>query len=69
MFSIVATETSVLTFVSVPGISYRGDWTFLQLALGYIFGRCLVSYFLLRLFLVKWQNYTWNGNLESLFRK
>ena len=50
MFSIVATETSVLTFVSVPGISYRGDWTFLQLALGYIFGRCLVSYFLLPVF-------------------
>ena len=34
MFSIVATETSVLTFISVPGIAYRGDWTFLQLALG-----------------------------------
>ena len=50
MFSIVATETSVLTFVSVPGIAYRGDWTFLQLALGYIFGRILVSLFLLPLF-------------------
>lgn len=47
MFSIVATETSVLTFVSVPGIAYRGDWTFLQLALGYIMGRILVSAFLL----------------------
>ena len=46
MFSIVATETSVLTFVSVPGLAYRGDWTFLQLALGYIFGRILVSIFL-----------------------
>ena len=30
MFSIVATETSVLTFVSVPGLAYRGDWFFLQ---------------------------------------
>ena len=50
MFSIVATETSVLTFVSIPGIAYRGDWTFLQLALGYIFGRILVSIFLLPLF-------------------
>ena len=47
MFSIVATETSVLTFVSVPGIAFRGDWTFLQLALGYIFGRMLVSAILL----------------------
>jgi Na+/proline symporter len=25
MFSIVATETSVLTFISVPGIAYRGE--------------------------------------------
>ncbi|NTV08999.1 MAG: sodium:solute symporter, partial [Chlorobium limicola] len=47
MLSIVATETSVLTFVSVPGLAYRGDWTFLQLPLGYIFGRVLVSVFLL----------------------
>ena len=34
MFSIVATETSVLTFISVPGLAYRGDWFFLQLAFG-----------------------------------
>ena len=47
MFSIVATETSVLTFISVPGIAYRGDWTFLQLSLGYILGRILVSIYLL----------------------
>ncbi len=47
MFSIVATETSVLTFISVPGLAYRQDWFFLQLALGYIFGRILVSIFLL----------------------
>ena len=50
MFSIVATETSVLTFLSVPGLSYRGDWTFLQLALGYIIGRFLVSYFLIPIY-------------------
>jgi len=50
MFSIVATETSVLTFVSVPGLAYRSDWFFLQLALGYIAGRVLVSVFLLPLY-------------------
>ena len=50
MFSIVATETSVLTFISVPGISYRSDWTFLQLALGYIFGRMIVAQFLLPMY-------------------
>lgn len=45
MFSIVATETSVLTFISIPGIAYRGNWLFLQLAIGYIIGRILVSIF------------------------
>ncbi len=47
MFSIVATETSVLTFISVPGLAYQGNWFFLQLAFGYICGRILVSIFLL----------------------
>jgi len=47
MLSIVATETSVLTFISIPGIAYRGNWIFFQLAFGYIFGRILVSIFLL----------------------
>jgi len=47
MLSIVATETSVLTFISVPGLAYRDDWFFLQLAIGYIIGRVIVSLFLL----------------------
>ena len=50
MFSIVATETSVLTFVSVPGLAYGGNWFFLQLAMGYVVGRILVSIFLLPLY-------------------
>ena len=47
MFSIVATETSVLTFISIPGIAYTKDWFFLQLAFGYIIGRVFVSIFML----------------------
>ena len=47
MLSIVATETSVLTFISLPGLAYRGEWFFLQLGFGYIIGRILVSIFLL----------------------
>ena len=50
MFSIVATETSVLTFISIPGIAYRGDWTFLQLSFGYIIGRFLVSIILIPIY-------------------
>ena len=45
--SIVATETSSLTFISVPGIAYSGNFNFLQLALGYIVGRVGIAYFLL----------------------
>ena len=59
MFSIVATETSVLTFVSVPGLAYRGDWFFLQLAMGYILGRVLVSIFLLPQY--------FKGNITSIY--
>ena len=47
MFSIVATETSALTFLSVAGDAYRTGYTFLQLVLGYIAGRIAVSYLLL----------------------
>ena len=44
---IVATETSTLTFIGVPGMAYLGNWGFLQLAAGYVLGRILVSAVLL----------------------
>ena len=47
MASIVATETSALTFLSVPGDAYRTGFTFLQLAFGYLVGRIAVSALLL----------------------
>lgn len=47
MLSIVATETSALTVISVPGIAARGDFTFLQLAMGYLLGRIGVALWLL----------------------
>lgn len=40
---IVATETSTLTFIGVPGTAYTGDWRFLQLVFGYVIGRILIS--------------------------
>ena len=42
-FTIVATETSTLTFISVPATAYAGDMTFLQLVFGYVIGRILIS--------------------------
>lgn len=41
--SIVAAETSTLTIISVPGLAYEKDFRFLQLIIGYIAGRILVS--------------------------
>lgn len=43
MLSVVATETSTLTFLSIPGVSYTGSLVFLQLTLGYLLGRLVVS--------------------------
>ncbi len=42
-FSIVASETSALTFISIPGLAYKGNMNFLQLVFGYFIGRLLVS--------------------------
>ena len=41
--SIVATETSTVTLISIPGYAFGGDLTFLQLALGYVIGRIVVA--------------------------
>jgi SSS family solute:Na+ symporter len=41
-FSIVATETSTLTIIGTPAISYGGNLTFLQLVFGYLLGRLLI---------------------------
>jgi solute:Na+ symporter, SSS family len=45
--SVVSAETSILTIVSTPGISYRSNFNFLQLILGYLIGRVVVSFVLI----------------------
>jgi solute:Na+ symporter, SSS family len=47
LFSIVASETSALTFISIPGLAYLGNLGFLQVAAGYILGRIVVATVLL----------------------
>ena len=47
MLSVVATETSTLTFLSIPGVSYLGTLAFLQLTVGYLAGRIVVAGMLL----------------------
>jgi SSS family transporter len=47
LFSVVASETSALTFISIPGLAYVGNLGFLQVATGYLIGRVVVAYTLL----------------------
>src|SRR4051812_46475227 len=47
MFSIVASETSALTFISIPGLAYTTDLGFLEIAAGYLLGRIVVAKVLL----------------------
>ena len=45
--SIVAAETSTLTIISIPGLAYDTNLTFLQVVLGYLVGRVIICYILL----------------------
>ncbi len=45
--SIVAAETSTLTIISIPGLAYDSNFTFLQLVMGYVVGRVIISFVLL----------------------
>ncbi|MBV6493588.1 MAG: Sodium/glucose cotransporter [Turneriella sp.] len=57
--SIVAAETSSLTFISVPGIAYTGNFTFMQLAFGYVIGRVVVAFVFLPAY--------FKGNIETVY--
>ena len=46
-FSIVAAETSTLTFISIPGLAYLTNLNFLQVTIGYLIGRIIVATFFL----------------------
>ena len=65
-FSIVATETSTLTFISIPGLAYIQGMGFLQVAFGYLVGRILVAVLLLPKYF-QGQFETVYGYLQSRF--
>jgi solute:Na+ symporter, SSS family len=46
-FAVVATETSTITFISIPGLAYLTNLNFLQIAIGYIIGRILIAFIFL----------------------
>src|SRR6184192_116066 len=45
--SIVAAETSTLTIISIPGLAYDTNFTFLQVVMGYVVGRFVIAFVLL----------------------
>ena len=61
--SIVATETSTITFISVPGIAYArgGNFQFLQLVFGYLLGRVVISLVFIPMY--------FKGELQTVLRK
>ncbi len=60
--SIVATETSTITFVSVPGIAFakNGNFQFLQLVFGYLLGRIVISFVFIPLY--------FKGELQTVYQ-
>jgi SSS family solute:Na+ symporter len=60
--SIVATETSTITFVSVPGIAFAkgGNFQFLQLVFGYMLGRVVISFIFIPLY--------FKGELQTVYQ-
>ena len=60
--SIVATETSTITFISVPGYAFAkgGNFQFLQLVLGYMLGRVVISLVFIPLY--------FKGDLQTVYQ-
>ena len=60
--SIVATETSTITFVSVPGVAFAkgGNFQFLQLVFGYMLGRVVISLIFIPLY--------FKGELQTVYQ-
>lgn len=52
LISIVTTETSIVTYLSVPGLAFKagGNLAFLQLAFGYVIGRIVIAWLLLPMY-------------------
>lgn len=58
-FSVVATETSTLTFISIPGLAYISNMNFLQLSIGFLIGRIIVA----MVFIPRY----YSGNMETAY--
>lgn len=59
VFSILAAEVSAATYIGVPEAGFKGDWTYLQFALGALLGKWVVSTSFVRLY--------WRLNLPTVY--
>ncbi len=50
LLSLTATELSAATFIGVPHASYRGDWSYLQLAFGALLGKAVLAWHVVPLY-------------------
>jgi len=53
LLSIVATETSALTFIGTPAFAYNHNWTYMQLIIGTIVARFIIA----KLFITQFYRY------------
>lgn len=58
-FSIVAAETSVLTFIGIPAIAYQGNMRFIQIVIGYVIGRFITAILMIPAY--------YRGNLDTAY--
>jgi solute:Na+ symporter, SSS family len=59
VFSILATEISAATYVGVPEAGFKGDWSYLQFAIGNLLGKVALATFVIGLY--------WKLNLETAY--
>jgi SSS family transporter len=64
--SIIATETSAVTYIGTPAKAYAGDWSFLQLVIGFVIGRLFLAFFFVPVF-YRHEVVTVYGYLERRF--
>ncbi len=59
VFSVLATEVSAATYVSVPAAGYTGQWSYLQYAFGNLLGKAVLATLFIQLY--------WRLNLSSAY--
>ena len=48
--SIIATETSAVTFIGIPAFAFKNDWSLLQLFTGFAIGRIFLAFIFVKAF-------------------